>query len=319
MTSHGPGVYLDAHLHYWDPRRLSYPWLSAVPSLNRPFLPGDLCRQVDGLKWGPPAGVVGVEADREPGQAAQEVHFLRSLDGEPAPVLGVVAHVPLERGNDCARLLDQVTAVPFVVGIRRLLQDEAAGFTSDPRFLRGMELLGVTGRVFDLCIRQHQLAEVTDLVARNPQIAFVLDHLGKPEVSAASRRSWATDLARLAALPNVRCKLSGLATEADRDHRKASDLLPFLTEAIDAFGPSRCMFGSDWPVLTQAMSYGHWVALVARAVDDLPDHERDAVFRRTAISTYGVTPALRNSRPGRPGRADLGGGATATTDRRRGT
>jgi len=294
MTDHGPGGYLDAHLHYWDPRRLSYPWLSAVPSLNRPFLPADLQHQFDGLEWGPPAGVIAVEADREPDQAVKEVQFVRSLDELPAPVLGVVAHVPLERGNDCARLLDQVTALPFVVGIRRLLQDEAPGFTADPRFRQGVELLGATGRVFDLCIRQHQLTEIADLVARHPQICFVLDHLGKPEVSAASRRSWAADLTRLAALPNVRCKLSGLATEADPDHRDSSDLLPFLREAIGAFGPSRCMFGSDWPVLTQAMSYGQWMTLVARAVDDLPGDERDDVFRRTAINTYGITPALQN-------------------------
>jgi L-fuconolactonase len=203
-------------------------------------------------------------------------------------VIGVVGHAPLEGGATCSDQLAQLASTPRVVGIRRLLQDERAGFTTGQDFVAGMGLLAAAGMTFDLCIRRYQLVDVTDLVRRHPEVAFVLDHVGKPEISPTGMRSWAPDLGELAALPNVRCKLSGLATEADPDHRTPSDLLPFLRHALDAFGPARCMFGSDWPVLTLAMEYGQWLDIVREAVADLTADERDLVMRRTAQGAYGV-------------------------------
>ena len=275
-------AFVDAHVHFWDPGVFDYPWLATVPDLDRPFLPPDL----------PPdpgrQGIVFVQADCLPGQSVAEASWVDGLREAGAPVVGAVAHAPLESGTGSAMALRQLALQPLVVGVRRLLQDETPGFAVLPDFVAGVELLAGPGMVMDLCIRRHQLAEVTELVRRCPQVEFVLDHLGKPEVSPRALRPWAADLNRLSALPNVRCKLSGLATEADPDHRTPADLMPFLRSAIDAFGPGRCMFGSDWPVLTLAMPYGRWLDLVREAVADLTADEQDLVLRGTAVAAYGL-------------------------------
>ena len=277
-------------MHFWDPARFRYPWLAAVPGLDRPFLPGDL-RDGLGDAAGTLDGVIVVEADRIVADALGEAAFLSAIGLPDLPVAGVVGHAPLEQGAACAEQLARLRSTPGVVGVRRLLQDEPAGFTTDPGFLAGMGLLAATGTTFDVCVRHHQLAEVIGLVRRFPEVPFVLDHLGKPEVTPAGYRAWAPELATLAALPNARCKLSGLATEADPDHRTPADLLPFLRHALDVFGPARCLFGSDWPVLTLAMEYGQWLDVVREACSDLTADERDRVMRGTARSVYGVDPA----------------------------
>ena len=282
-TSSDAEGYLDAHVHFWDPGRLHYPWLAQVPRLNRPLLPGDL--RAAGAA---PVGVIAVEADRSRGDAPAEAAWLASIDVPGVRVAGVVGHVPLEEGAAAADELARLTSSPRVVGVRRLLQDEPMGFATEPGFVAGVGLLAGAGATFDLCIRHTQLLAVTELVRRLPEVSFVLDHLGKPEVSRAGLAAWAPDLAGLARLPNVRCKLSGLATEADPDHRTPPDLLPFLRHALDVFGPARCLFGSDWPVLTLAMGYGQWLDVVREACSDLSADERDLVMRRTAEGAYGV-------------------------------
>jgi L-fuconolactonase len=276
-------AFVDSHVHFWDPTRFDYPWLASVPALNRPFLPSDLADDGAG-----PAGIIVVEADRAPAQAMAEVSWVHRLRDGGAPVIGIVANAPLELGTGCSEQLSHLASLPLVVGTRRLLQDEAAGFATLAGFVEGARHLAEQGLTLDLCIRMHQLDEATELVRRLPPVGFVLDHLAKPRIEAASFRSWATGMSRLAELPNVRCKLSGLATEADPTHRAPADLLPYLRHAVDTFGPARCMFGSDWPVLTTAMSYGQWLDLVLTAVADLTVEEQDLVMRRTALAAYGV-------------------------------
>jgi L-fuconolactonase len=279
-------AYLDAHVHFWDPERLNYPWLSQVPFLNRPHLPADLVAQ--GAR---PEGVIAVEADRLTAQALTEADWLGGVGREDLPVARVVGHVPLERGQGCAGELERLAALPAVGGVRRLLQDEPAGAALRPEFVAGVRLLATVGLPMDLCVRHYQLPEVTELARRVPEVTFVLDHLGKPEISVAAFADWASNLERLAGLPNVRCKLSGLATEADADHRAPEDLLPFLGHAVAAFGPERCMFASDWPVVTLAMAYGQWLDLVREAVHDLDVVQRDLVLRGTARRVYGGLPS----------------------------
>lgn len=285
------GSFVDAHVHFWDPERFDYLWLLGVPDLNRPFLPADLLRGNGSGGSGAldqPIGVVVVEADRLAEQARAEAEWVVGLSSPGLHIVGVVAHAAAEHGAACAAGLDELTAVRGVVGVRRLLQDQRPGFCTEPGFLAGVALVGDRGLPFDLCVRSHQLPEVTELIRRLPEVSFVLDHLGKPRIAPAAFGEWAADLARVAAMPNVRCKLSGLATEADPDRRTAADLIPFLRHAIDVFGPSRVMFGSDWPVVTTAMSYAGWLDVVREAIDDLGPVDRGLVMQGTAQATYGT-------------------------------
>ncbi len=274
------GTWLDSHIHFWDPARLHYPWLAAEPDLLRPFGPAD----VDAPEVG---AFVVVQADCLPAESAAEVDWLSDLAEAGAPIRGIVAHVPLELGHRCEPELSDRVSNPLVVGIRRLIQDEEPGFALAPDFVAGVRMLSAYELAMDVCVRRTQLVELEQLVARCPDVTFILDHMGKPRVDPRERAEWAADLLRLARHPNVRCKLSGLGSETDDDHRTAAVMVPFLHTALDAFGPERCMFGSDWPVAAMTLTYVAWMDVVRSAIADLTEPEREHVRHGCASRTYG--------------------------------
>jgi L-fuconolactonase len=276
-TADGGLRMIDTHLHFWDPTRLRYPWLEALPALLRPFRPDDLETGVH-----TPVGAVFVEAG---GQGPMdEVAWVESL-ARSWPVRGIVAQAPLERGAGVFDHLAALAARPLVRGVRRNVQDEPPGFALADDHVAGVRRLAEHGLTADLCLRHHQLPEVTDLVRRVPEVTFVLDHLAKPDIRAGGWEPWRTDLARLADLPNVACKLSGLTTEAASDWRPA-DIEPYLRHGLAVFGPDRCMVGSDWPVVTLAADYAGWCDLVAGVLAGRPAAERAAVLVETATRVY---------------------------------
>jgi L-fuconolactonase len=230
---------------------------------------------------------VFVQADCRSEQSAAEVEWVHRLAQAGADLLAVVAHAPLEQGIGCEPELERlVRTAPLVTGVRRLLQDEPPGFVTDRSLVAGTQLLARHGLTMDLCVRQHQLGEVVDLVDQCPDVLFVLDHLGKPRVTTEDFASWAAALTRLAERPNVRCKLSGLMSEAQAGRRTTSAVRPWLEHALAAFGPSRCMFGSDWPVLADVASYHLWCETVLDAIVGLSEEQRRSVLSGTAAATY---------------------------------
>jgi len=272
---------IDAHMHFWDPDRWHYPWLDDVVPLRRRYLPGDLD------PTGPyPDAVVFVEAGGGAGDAFAEVGWVEELAAGRPSVAGIVAHAPLELGADALPAVRRLAARPLVKGVRRNLQDEADGFALGHGLRAGVRLLAEHGLVADLCIRERQLAEITELVRTTPEVSFVLDHLGKPDIRAGRWQPWADDLARLAEAPNVCVKLSGLTTEADWTAWTAEQIAPYLTHALAVFGPDRCMFGGDWPVSTLATSYADWYAVVAGVLADRPEVERALVLGGVAARVY---------------------------------
>jgi L-fuconolactonase len=279
---------VDSHVHFWDRGRLHYEWLmDGDTSLQRDFLPEDLSPELTSLARVRPAGLVFVQADCRPDQSVAEVEWVHELALSGAPLVGVVAHAPLQNGPGCEPELEHlVETAPLVSGVRRLLQDEPPGYVTDRSLVAGVRLLARHGLAMDLCVRQHQLDEVVDLVDRCPDVLFVLDHLGKPRITADDFAPWAAALTRLAERPNVRCKLSGLMSEAPADRRTTSALRPWLEHALTAFGPRRCMFGSDWPVLTGVGSYAEWCDTVLDTLVGLSEEERRSVLSGTTTATY---------------------------------
>jgi L-fuconolactonase len=270
---------IDSHVHFWDRDRFAYAWLDEAPeALSRPsFLPADA---------DPGAEMIFVQADCREDQALAEAAWVQGLADAGAPIVGIVAHAPLER--DCGDQLEALSRMPLVAGIRRLLQDEPPGFANSDAFISGVAQVAPHGFAVDLCIRQWQLDEVTELVAARPEVQFVLDHLGKPVIDDGEFDSWAASIDRLAALPNVACKVSGLLTEAPPSHRDADSLRPWILHALDAFGADRLMYGTDWPVLTLAGDAALWRAIVDAALQEESDATRDAVFGGTARRIYRV-------------------------------
>ncbi|MFC9324962.1 amidohydrolase family protein [Kitasatospora sp. NPDC057015] len=274
-----PGI-VDAHAHLWDPARFDYPWLTE-PALRRAFGPEDLAAAA-----GEPIRAVVVEAGRRPEQAAAELDWVRARAEHRPELLGMVVHLSLEETEDLPARIRRLAADPFVVGVRRLLQDEPAGFTTRAALRAGVALLGDAGLPFDACVREHQLGELDDLAAACPQTVVVLDHLGKPRPGAPDDGSWHRALRRLAARPNVVCKLSGLTTEA-LPGRATPDLLrPYLRTALDLFGPDRCLYAGDWPVMTLAGRYRDWLDLVRAELSGLPATDTQAVLGGNALRVY---------------------------------
>ena len=268
---------VDSHVHFWKRDRLDNPWLDDAPAtLASDHLPADLLSGHDVID-----ALVIVEADCRADQALAEAEWFHELSDLGAPVLAVVAQTRLEA--DPREQLEALAALPLVTGVRRLLQGEPLGFALSHQFVSGIQLLETFSFSFDLCIRHEQLGEALELVRAAPGVRFALDHFGKPTPVPEEFAEWADALEALAAEPNVWAKLSGLATEAPAERRSFAALQPWLAHTLEVFGPERCMFGSDWPLVTTAVTYAEWVKIVQEAV---PAEHRERVFSGTAREFY---------------------------------
>ncbi len=273
---------VDSHIHFWDTHRFDYPWLQGLSGLNRPFVPADL--EVGDVQI---EALVFVQANPVWDVVDQETAWVQQLRTRDGRIQALVAGVPLDRGASAVSAsLERLSHESGVAGVRQLIQDENEGFALQSRFVNAVRLAGQFGLTVDLCVRNRQIAEVTKLAELCPEVIFVLDHLGKPDVAAGQWTGWLQDLKAMAQLDNVRCKLSGLTTEADEGTRGTDNIRRYLRAALDAFGPDRCMFGSDWPNASLQISYAGWVSLVLDSVSDLDARERDRVMRGTALEVY---------------------------------
>lgn len=262
---------LDTHLHLWDPARLTYPWLEGVPALNRELAAPQITAAVQhaGLRMGEEVESIFMQADCLPEQSLDEVAWVTSERGKVG-LRGTVAFAPVELPQ-LGEHLDALASFELVVGVRRLLQGEPAGFAMSDAFVAGARQLAERGLVFDACVTHEQLPEVAALADAVPELSIVLDHLGKPAVGSAEAprvpdHTWERDLRALAQRPNVTCKLSGLPGESTGGWNEVQ-LAPFLDTALDAFGAERLMFASDWGASFGddiKAGYGRWLDFVTR-------------------------------------------------------
>ncbi|MDT0266372.1 amidohydrolase family protein [Streptomyces sp. DSM 44915] len=281
----GPTV-IDAHHHLWDPAHRPQPWLreSGLDPLHRAFTVAELAATAG------PAGVAGTVLVQVLPDPAETAEFLAVADGSSL-VRGVVGWVDLTAGR--AAVADELARLRAgsggarLVGVRHLVQGEA-----DPRWLcrpevrAGLSAVAAAGLAYDLLVRPHQLPAAVATVRALPELTWVLDHLAKPPVATGELAGWAEPLRELAAEPGVSCKLSGLVTEADWRHWTVDQLRPFAGVALDAFGPERLMFGSDWPVCLAAASYTDVLGAAEELTAELTPAERAAVFGDTARRVY---------------------------------
>jgi len=280
---------IDAHVHFWDPTALHYPWLGGMPALERAFLPTDLAS----LTGGSLDGVVFVEANCFASENVAECKFVDALAEMDSRIMGTVAFVDLCDAPSRCQTLCALAKRERVIGVRHNIQGHPQGFALQPEFVRGVQEVGEHALPFDLCVTADQLTEITELVRRCPDTQFVLDHCGKPAIRADAFEPWATDLARLAEHQNVACKLSGLLTEARPDQRGEDSLFRYAQHAMQCFGATRLMYGSDWPVVTLAGGEHAWRALVDAFVSDWTAAARQAFFADNAVRMYGLETQAR--------------------------
>ncbi len=277
---------IDAHLHIWDPARLPYAWLDGHPVLGRSFLLADYDAATAPETV---SKMVFVECDIDQGHAVDEVAWVEEVAASDPRIAAIVGHAPVDTGDAVLATLEALEPFGLMRGVRRLIQSETEpGFCTQPGFIEGVRCLERFDWSFDICILGPQMDDAIGLVDACPNISFVLDHIGKPRIANAALEPWRTQMRRLAERSNVVCKLSGVATEADHAAWTPDQLRPFMDAALEAFGPSRLMFGGDWPVAIQAIDARRWMDVARAAVAELSETEQRNVFAGTAERFYRI-------------------------------
>ena len=277
---------VDAHVHFWDAQRLAYPWLAGVAALNRSFLPGDY---VSAAKPAEAGKLIFVECGCPAAAARDEVAWVTEIAEREPRLRGIVAQAAVERGSRVGEELAALAKNPLVKGVRRNLQDETdANFCRRPEFIDGVRELAKHGFTFDLCIVAGQLPGVTELVRGCPEVFFVLDHCGKPAIRDRRPDTWRQHLRKLAALPNVACKISGLVTEANPEKCGAEELRPYIAHAVECFGFDRVLFGGDWPVCNLACSFTDWLGALEQGLAGASAANLAGLFQTNAERIYRV-------------------------------
>jgi len=273
---------LDAHQHFWNYSAAEYPWIGpGLERLARDYLPPDLepLLAAEGLD-----GSVAVQAR----QSVEESRWLLTLAEAHPLVKGVVGWVDL-RSDRVGDDLRMVAAHSKFVGVRHVVQDEP-----DPRFvlgegfIRGLRQLRQHGLTYDLLLYPTQLPAAVELVALLPEQPFVVDHVAKPRIAAGEIEGWDRDIRAIARHENVCCKVSGMVTEAVRQGWRRDDFTPYLDVVLEAFGPERLMFGSDWPVCLLAGEYADVAAIPRDYFSRLSATEQRMVWGDTAARFYGL-------------------------------
>jgi L-fuconolactonase len=263
---------IDAHQHFWVYNPAEYAWIDeSMSALRRNFLPENLRPELQNADF---QGSIVVQTR----QTLEETRWLLELADTSPNILGVVGWVDL-CSSECRSQLETFSKNPKLVGIRHIVQSEPDDcFLMRRDFREGIAFLEQFNLAYDILIYTKHLPVAAEFVERFPRQRFVLDHLAKPPIRSREIDFWAAGIRRIASFPNVFCKLSGLVTEADWQHWKPQDITPYLDVAFDAFGPSRLMIGSDWPVCLVAGSYTRTVDVVKNYLQGHSAETRDAVL-----------------------------------------
>ena len=270
---------VDTHCHLIYRDRLSYPWLDSVPALNRD------CTLADYLPQARAAGITDIihmEVDVAESDLAREAAFTASLgDG----VVGTIAGCRPESVSFPA-YLEQIAANPRVKGLRRILHTQPDECAEAPIFADNLKRLSGTGLTFDLCVLPRQIPIAMTLVRACPDVQFVLDHCGVPNVKDRELDPWRGLIREIAAMPNVACKLSGIVAYADPASWTVDDLRPFAEHVIAVFGWDRMVWGSDSPVCTLSASLGQWMAATHGLLEGASESEKARLFGLNATRIY---------------------------------
>jgi len=285
-----PEPLIDAHLHIWDPRRLSYPWLDYFPSLNRVFSITDYQRSVSSYLV---EQMVFVQCQCEESLALDEVAWVTEVAHREPRITGIVAWAPLETGSRVRPILRDLSRNKLVKGVRCPIQHakDPKNFGRAHELHLGIRQLSGLNLSLDLCI-DHTQINIAEAIARScPDVRIIIDHLGKPDIRRHRLQPWADNISALASFPNVWCKISGMITEADWTTWTRADLEPFLRHVLASFGPDRILFGGDWPVVTLAGTLPRWIDMLDELVEDMSKENRAKLLRENARRFYNLPAA----------------------------
>jgi len=271
---------VDSHQHFWQVGRFDYPWMSSeVPVLYRDYLPPTLAPV---LEKNEVARTVLVQASN----SLSESHWLLTMANDYPFIAGVVGWVDLTDAELQQRLAELISNPKFK-GVRHLVESEPEDdWLVQPSVLKGLQTLASQSLTYDLLVHTRHLPHVKTVAESCPELSLVVDHMAKPPIAGGQISQWLRELKAVAMFPNVYCKLSGLVTEADHSAWKPDDLRPFVESALELFGPTRLLFGSDYPVCLLAASYDRVLDSFRELLKELNDDERSRIFSKNAVEFY---------------------------------
>jgi L-fuconolactonase len=274
---------IDAHHHLWRYRAGEYEWIGDdMGALRRDFLPADFAAELNAAGV---AGSVAVQARQTLEETDALLQFARSFPF----IQGVVGWAPLaDFGARIGGVLDRWAGQARLRGLRHVLQAEPEAYFDHPGFNLALREVAARGLSYDLLIHARQLPKAIGWADRHPKLTIILDHLAKPPARGAPPEEWRRRLRELAQRQNVFCKFSGLVTEVPGWNWAEAQLRPYFEVALEAFGPKRLMFGSDWPVCLLGASYGRWHSFVAACAAPLTGAEREGILGATCAHAYGL-------------------------------
>ena len=272
---------IDSHQHFWHYTPQDHRWISdTMAVLKQDFLPETLR---DTLHRHDMQGTILVQACSD----NRETQWLLEIAEKTEFVRAVTGWIDL-LSPQLEQQLD-ARSHPLLRGFRHQVQDEVspAQWLGDTAINWGIRQLQQRGYVYEILVTHQHLAEAVQFAERHDNYYLVLDHFGKPDLSRGAAH-WAKQVAPLAALPHVSCKLSGLLTELRPAGVTLNDLLPYFDAALEVFGTERLMFGSDWPVSLLAGSDEDPWSLCERAIATLSSDEQAAIFGGNACAVYRI-------------------------------
>ncbi len=275
---------VDSHVHFWELSRLEYPWLENKESaLSQDFLPTDYRRITQGYQVDK---IVFVESGRVPWQYLDEVKWVHQLAKHTDLIGSMVAYFPVDQGELAQTELEELVTFPLVRGIRSMgnIQEQVAS----PQYRDGLRLLSEHDLSLDIHLGTADFDSYLPLIDQHPNLRFVLNHLGLPNVKNGELPAWKSGMRQLAQRPNVVCKLSGLLTRCDAEQANSEFLTPYILSPLEYFGTDRIMFGSDWPVLTRANTFPGWAQLLENSTGELSRSELTQIFSGTAQEVYRI-------------------------------
>jgi predicted TIM-barrel fold metal-dependent hydrolase len=272
---------IDAHQHLWDLAQFPCGWCGGIPVLNRNFSLADYQAAAAGADI---VRTVFVECDVDEPHGLAEAAYYNALAREHSLIGGIVAAARPERA-DFPHQLDQLLALEKLRGLRRVLHVVPDAVSQAPLFAENLRLLARHQLTFDLCLLGRQLALARPLIETCPQVQFVLDHCGVPDIQGRAFEPWQAHIREIAACPNVVCKVSGIVVRAGAGWTVA-DLRPWLDHVIACFGWDRLLWGGDWPVCLLTATLGQWVAAADELVASATPAERQQFFYGNARRIY---------------------------------
>ena len=275
---------IDAHQHFWRLARGDYGWLTAdaFPALYRDFRPADLAPLLEAASV---ERTVLVQA----APTIAETAFLLEVASVAPFVAGVVGWADFE-ASGAPGAIEAMSANPKLLGLRPMLQDLGDdAWILDPAQAPALDAIERIGLTLDALVKPRHLPHLMTLLTARPDLRVVIDHGAKPDIAGGHLTDWAEAMRRIARNSSAVCKLSGLVTEAAPGWREET-LRPYVDILLEAFGPSRLMWGSDWPVVNMAGGYAAWHAAAEALTEGYTADERAEIFGGTAQRFYGIAP-----------------------------